>query len=492
MVEVIWTTGAKEDIQTAQLRPFMIKYLFNRYIKDKDLDNQVTEYNMVTNMESKLEEKNIPLQNFISFSNIWKKAYDEVGKMDIAELARDYVPAGKSEKSNFLQESLKLGKDYPSVLVKDAHTSKGIAEFSGYSTSKNYPRDEEYPEDMMQESGEEDKKGNPIMERDDPDKPKKFSMLQEALIDGTYMITKKDFSELYEVTKLKVIKFEDGKLGQNAKGDTTLTSTKIEVEFTLKPDNTWSRNFLKKSGFMPQMEKFNYTSVGRGSERTTSTREPRLMQDKKMKKDVPYFSSELMDDAEKQIEYSAGADRRNKQVEEMRIHDSATGMRFRNMLNARRKNIIKGNRKNPEESEINAILVKAIKELDMHKLVGSSILKNPMFFTEAKVVLNITSAAKPKDKFAINVIEINPDIKKMFFIKPVKKLVMETMPLKKPKSVPSSQTQAYGGSENYMPTSKARERLIKSVKVRYSELDDIKDSLIDRANELKNELKEDE
>ena len=78
MVEVIWTTGAKEDIQTAQLRPFMIKYLFNRYIKDKDLDNQVTEYNMVTNMESKLEETNIPLQNFISFSNIWKKAYDEV------------------------------------------------------------------------------------------------------------------------------------------------------------------------------------------------------------------------------------------------------------------------------------------------------------------------------------------------------------------------------------------------------------------------------
>jgi hypothetical protein len=211
MVEVVWTTGAVEDIQTAQLRPFMLKYLFNRYRKDKDLDNLVTEYNMTTNMENKLDQKELPKKNFITFSNIWTKAYKEVGKLDIAELARDYVPEGNSK------EALALGKDYPSVLVKDAHTSKGIAEFSGYSTSKNYPRDEEYPEDMMQESGEEDKKGNPIMERDDPDKPKKFSMLQEALIDGNYVMTKKDFNDLYKIKGHKITKWKEGELGENAK-----------------------------------------------------------------------------------------------------------------------------------------------------------------------------------------------------------------------------------------------------------------------------------
>ena len=73
----------------------------------------------------------------------------------------------------------------------------------------------------------------------------------------------------------------------------------------------------------------------------------------------------------------------------MRIHDSTSGMRFRNMLNSRRTTILKGRKKFPEEGTINAMLIRTIKELDMHKLVGGSILKNPMFFTEAKVILTI-------------------------------------------------------------------------------------------------------
>tara|TARA_R110001592_G_scaffold224032_4_gene479626 strand:+ start:2105 stop:3565 length:1461 start_codon:yes stop_codon:yes gene_type:complete len=486
MVDVVWTTGAVEDIQTAQLKPFMIKYIFNRYRKDKDLDNLVTEYNMITNMENKIEQKELPKQNFITFSNIWNKSFKEVGKMDIAELAKDYL-------SEEVTERIRLNKDYPKVMIKDAHTSKGIAEFSGYSTSKNYERDEEYPEDMMQESGEKDKKDNPIMERDDADKPKKFSMLQEALIDGNYNITKKDFNELYSNTGIKISGFEDGKLGENAKGTKTLSPTEVKVVLTLKADNQWSRNFLKKSGFMPQMEDFAYTTEGSRKEYTSSSKEPRIMQDKKMKKDVPYFSPELMENPEKQIEYSAGADRRNKQIDEMRIHDSSAGMRFRNMVNSRRKSILKGNKKFPEEGTINAMLVKAIKELDMHKLVGNSILKNPMLLTDAEIELKISSSGKPKDKFVINTITIQPEIKKMFSIKPVKKLVMETMSQSKsPMLTPSSQGVAYGGKENYTPSIKERERLIKSIKVRYSELDDINDGLNSRASEIKEELNQNE
>jgi len=496
MVEVVWTTGAVEDIQTAQLKPFMFKYLFNRYRKDKDLDNLVTEYNMTTNMENKLDQKELPKKNFITFSNIWAKAYKEVGKMDIAELAEDYIPESE------FKVGLKLNRDYPSVLVEDAKTPKGVAEFSGYSTSKNYPRDEEYPEGFNTKTinayGFEEEEETDA----DPDKPKKFSMLQEALIDGNYVITKKDFNELYTLKGLSIKDFKDGKLGQNAKGEKTLTPSEITVKFKLDPDSSWSRKFLKKSGFMPQMEDFAYVEDGSNKkgggrkEYTTSQKEPRLMQDKKWKKDVPYFAPELMANADKQIEYSAGVDRRNKQIDDMRIHDSATGMRFRNMLNARRNNIIKGNRKLPEQDEILGILVKTINELDMYKLIGNSILKNPMLITDAKVELKISSAARPKDNFVINTITIDPTIKKIFFIKPVKKLLMETMPKTQPMKTPSSLGVAYGKDKNkvadYWPSLKSRERLIKSIKVRYSELDDIKDALKERADEIKEELNQDE
>lgn len=496
MVKVVWTTGAVEDIQTAQLRPFMLKYLFNRYRKDKDLDNLVTEYNMTTNMENKLDQKELPKKNFITFSNIWEKAYEDIGKLDIAESAEDYIPESENKMG------LKLDRDYPSVLIKDSHTPKGVAEFSGYSTSKNYPRDEEYPEDFDFTVIEEDKGKGMLYEDVDPDKPKKFSMLQEALIDGNYVITKKDFNELYKLKGVQIKNYKDGKLGKNAKGEKTLGASEITVQFRLEPDSGWGRKFLKKSGFMPQIEDFAYVEFqsnkkgGGRKEYVSSRKEPRLMQNKKFKKDVPYFKPEVMANSDKQIEYSAGADRRNKQIDDMRIHDSATGMRFRNMVNSRRNSILKGNKKFPEESTINAMLVRTINELDIYKLLGNSILKNPMLITEAKVTLVISSAAEPKDKFVINTITIDPTIKKIFFIKPVKKLLMETMPKTSPMKTPSSYGQAYGkdekGTLNYTPSIKSRERLIKSVKVRYSELDDIKDALKERAEAIKEELNQDE
>ncbi len=493
MVEVVWVSGQIEDIQTSHLESFFARYLLNKFRKEEKLDNWVG-YPLESIRDKNLS-KDVPEANFKKFVNIYKKAFDAVGKKDIGELAKDYMPEPRNKKEKILMNDLRLEKDYPKVLVKEAHLPKSVAEFSGYSTSLNYPRDDDYPEDY-----EEDKRKGA-----DKDKPEKFGQMQEMLIHDEYIMTKRDFNECYDIDikTLDFIRNKDGNIVSetvNKDGEITSTKCEIEVVLSLEPDKEWNMKFYRKNNLMPQLQEKGSeaplqekTTSGSALKPTPKVRTKILDEEGKETgeyREQDYFGNNMT--AQQRIDYMKRAKLSQEEEDEQRIHNIPGGRAFKKELRIfeRSHRSDYDGKSNPKSSdEILSMFGKLIDKMDIFKaLKRNSIMKSPKYITEGEVILTFKSTQQKMRPETIVNVQVIPKVDKVIILRPYhKKIDLWATKSKMPKqTLADAGFGEKGKAGHYAPVSKMRELLIKSVKVRYQDLDRIYQNLkkqVGEANE---------
>jgi len=484
MVQVIWFNGVKEDINANTLQPYFLKYMFNKYLKDNEIEDRTNEYNFNKIIDDN-DRYDIPVQNSLGFVKQYKQALNAVKKLDVNEEAQKYLQIKTSRKQEGLKGNLRLDGNYPSVTFDESNTPKGIAEFSGYSTSKNYPRDEEYPEDF----------------EDDEDRPAKFSELQEQIIDGTYLMTKQQFKDAYSIkmTKAEIMKADDGdvKFNYDKEGKIKSTSSKYKITYNLKSNGEWNRSFLRKSGFMPQITESN-SNIRRESTARPISKDPKLRFERdaldekgeptgeKEKVVMDYFSPKMT--PLQRGEYLKRADQdaiRVKEAKTVILPASKTMMSKIEKMEkeAKKKAENSENSFSEARSKVIPAVKKSFDKLNILQVIGKSMLRNVMFVNDAEITVVFSSSGNKKDKSKLTLgrIDVAIEVKKEIRIKPTKGF----FPRQTAESGYNVGIEESYGKDSYAPVSKARERLIKSVSVRLEDLEDILDALEDKVEGLK-------
>jgi hypothetical protein len=315
------------------------------------------------------------------------------------------------------------------------------------------------------------------------------------LINDEYIMSKRDFDECYDVDikSCKIVRDKDNKLvteTYNKDGEITGTKTKFQVEITLTPDKEWNMKFYRKNNLMPQLQEKG--SSNPLQEKTTSSsalnpnpkvRTPVVDEQGQPTGEVrvqDYFGESVT--MPQRLAYQKRAKESLEEVKQQREHTIKGGKTFKKelrMFEKSERSDWNGKGTPKSKSEIEAMLKKLINKMDMHKALNrNSIFKSPKYITEGTVILTLESARqKLKPEIIVNVLA-KPTIDKVVILRPYhKKIDLWATKSKMPKPTLADAFGAKGGGKDYAPVSKMRELLIKSVKVRYQDLERIYQNL---------------